>query len=566
MPKRRTPLEENLLVARLAFSAAGRNLQVAAREIAGFWTGLSARRPVAVDLAFESLRPADAAEADAIYTGVVTLAGRTLHTEGHPPFSLKPPSPRFAEELHAFSWLAAFSAAGTDLAAANARALVRSWAESGTSGASAWSDDIAARRLIALLGANRLLLSGADPQFLALFLRLVSAHAQRLWARLPAMLAAATRLRALTAIAAARFLTPHGGLQGALEALGRELDRSILPDGCEASRTPSVAADLLFDFVALGRALVAAGIDVPASLRSAIDRMFSALRFFRHMSGDLALFNGTGATDGEALARLFSLDDAGEAVPLRLPQGGFERLSAGGTLVIADRGRPADGPDGANAHAGILSFEMSSGRTRYIVNAGVDAQGPEAFRQIARQSVAHSTLTLDDRSSSLFTARPRLRALLGGARLAGPRETEAERLDAAALQGFRARHDGHAETHGVLHEREITLCDKGGRIEGVDRLLPLPGRTASGQGVIRFHLHPAVHVILDDEGRFLLMADGDDSWTFSADGLAPKLVEAYFFAGREGPARSKAIALEFDAAARGEIAWRFIRVAGARGV
>ncbi len=71
-----------------------------------------------------------------------------------------------------------------------------------------------------------------------------------------------------------------------------ELDRQILADGSHFSRSPRAGLELLLDLLPLRQTYVNLGHDVPSRLIPCIDRMYPALRFFRHQGGELALFNG----------------------------------------------------------------------------------------------------------------------------------------------------------------------------------------------------------------------------------------------------------------------------------
>jgi uncharacterized heparinase superfamily protein len=276
----------------------------------------------------------------------------------------------------------------------------------------------------------------------------------------------------------------------------------------------------------------------------------------------LALFNGVGAVVPDRLSSLLRHDDTGTAAPLQLTQTGFQRLVMGGTIVIADTGKVPLARENLIAHAGTLAFEMSSGRHRYIVNTGVDTQGPEAFQQISRQTVAHSTLSLDDVSSSAFTGNERLKRLMGSALVKGPSSVSVTRKDMPGSQGFVASHNGYASAFGFIHEREITLSDDGSIINGVDRLMPSSSRGRKGKAakvVVRFHLHPDIHVLVNGAGQLMLMADSDDSWAFAAENLTPRLIETFFFAKVSGPQKSKAIALEFSSDEKAEVRWTLSR-------
>src|SRR5690606_12167090 len=137
----------------------------------------------------------------------------------------------------------------------------------------------------------------------------------------------------------------------------------------------------------------------------------------------------------------------------------------------ADTGPPPPTEISADAHAGCLSFEMSSGRQQYIVNAGVDTFGARDFRPLARATAAHSTATVGDASSCRFNLSPRVRRLLRTPLIDGPRDTPCVRTDAEGRQGFIASHDGYPSRFGLIHERQLTLSAGGSVLEGIGRFL-----------------------------------------------------------------------------------------------
>ena len=101
--------------------------------------------------------------------------------------------------------------------------------------------------------------------------------------------------------------------------------------------------ELLADLLPLRQTYANQAETPPAALISAVDRMLPALRFFRHQDGSLARFNGMGATIHDRIAAILRHDDTAGAPLLHAPHSGYERLSMGGTTVIADTGAAAAG-------------------------------------------------------------------------------------------------------------------------------------------------------------------------------------------------------------------------------
>ncbi len=130
--------------------------------------------------------------------------------------------------------------------------------------------------------------------------------------------------------------------------------------------------------------------------------MMPMLRFFRHDDGNFALFNGMGATGADLLATILAYDDVrGEPVS-NAPHSGYQRLKLNNLLVIMDTGTPPPAPVSQEAHAGCLAFEFSAGGQRIVVNCGLPLANRESWRQVARATAAHSTVTFNNASSCRF--------------------------------------------------------------------------------------------------------------------------------------------------------------------
>ncbi|WP_204302836.1 heparinase II/III domain-containing protein, partial [Stenotrophomonas maltophilia] len=67
------------------------------------------------------------------------------------------------------------------------------------------------------------------------------------------------------------------------------------------------------------------------------------------------------------------------------------------------------------AHAGTLSFELSTGRQLIVMNCGMSNVHRASWRKEARKTAAHSTVTVADHSSVRFVRRgPAEGAVLSG--------------------------------------------------------------------------------------------------------------------------------------------------------
>ena len=377
--------------------------------------------PIRLVIAPQDIRTADPVVASEIYSGLFVLGGKVVDAHGRSPFDLPPPSRAWAEALHGFGWLRHMRAADTSLARANAQALVGDWMVHARRGAPplAAAPVVMARRLLSLLSQSPVVLDGADGRFYGRLMRSMAREGIALQRRLGAGLDGDARFWAALAVAEVGLCAENGapyrrGGRLFLEELGRQ----VLADGGPASRDPSTLVDLLLDLLPLRQAYAARGSAVPPALLNAIDRMIPMLRMLRHGDGTLALFNGMGVTEADAIATILAYDDS-RAMPLaNAPYSGYQRLEAGPGILICDTGVAPTPEFATRAHAAPLAFEFSTGAQRIIVNCGRPASpGPAALA--ARSTAAHSTLVLADRSAGCFFEAPAFASALDGALLQG---------------------------------------------------------------------------------------------------------------------------------------------------
>ena len=291
------------------------------------------------------------------------------------------------------------------------------------------------------------------------------------------------RLQVLIALCYASLCLANQGrhIRAATRKLSDELQRQILPDGGHISRNPGALIELLIDLLPLRQTFAARNIAPPPALLNAIDRMMPMLRFFRHGDGSFALFNGMSSAPSDLLATLLAYDDTHGVPMANMPHTGFQRLDAGAMTVIMDTGPPPPPSVSHDAHAGCLSFELSSGPSRIVINCGMPSTGRDNWRAFARSTAAHSTLTYHDTSSCQFVELSAMKRLLQGAPIvSGPTNVESYREVVANGVLLTTSHDGYLARFGVVHRRVLMVAHDGSRLDGEDTVSPAPGARIKG--------------------------------------------------------------------------------------
>jgi uncharacterized heparinase superfamily protein len=516
------------------------------------------------------LRTSDATLAHDVYAGRFIFCGIAVDTGGTPVFAVEPPTEGWARELHGFGWLRHLRASELRVSRSNARSLVRDWIRhGGRHHPIAWEPTVLARRVMSWLSQSPLVLEGCDHAFYKRFMRSLTSQVRALRRIAPNGPPGLPRLTMMMAVAAAAVALPDQErfMRQAAKWLEAELALQVLPDGCHVSRSPSIILELLADLLPLRQAYTARGLQPPQGLITAVDRMMPMVRFFRHADGALARFNGTSDTPVDLIATVLAYDDARGAPVSAAPHSGFRRLAAGDTVVVIDTGPPPPIALSSEAHAGCLSFELSSGRQRIIVNCGAGGVPGSRLRRLSRTTAAHSTATIDDCSSCRFLVGSALSRHFGEVVAEGPVDVLVEQGEEdEGAEVIAASHDGYADRFGIIHERRLKLSSTGHRLDGLDHFRAADGsRLAPGAGkhkfAIRFHVHPTANLRpLESPGQVLIaLADGE-AWQFSAD--APvEIEESIFFSETHGSRRSSQIVISGIAQLRDTVSWWLQRVA-----
>ncbi len=279
-----------------------------------------------------------------------------------------------------------------------------------------------------------------------------------------------------------------------LSVLDDQLKEQILADGGHFERSPmyhAIVLEDMLDLLNLARRYGVVGEDTTGRWRAVARAMRSWLGAMSHPDGGLSFFNdaafGIAPTRAqlEDYASRLSLDPVSQVKGgiTSLKESGYLRAASGDAVVLIDAA--PIGPDylPGHAHADTLSFEMSLGTERVIVNAGTSEYGNGPQRRFERSTAAHSTLELDGQDSSEVWSGFRVgrRARVNGVR--AERQGELCRISAS--------HDGYSRLFARrIHHREWALAP--GRLLVRDRI---EGPFVSAAA--RFHLPAGITAQVD---------------------------------------------------------------------
>ncbi|MCP4643917.1 MAG: hypothetical protein GY851_25970 [bacterium] len=276
-------------------------------------------------------------------------------------------------------------------------------------------------------------------------------------------------------------------LDSALPLLERQLAEQILPDGGHYERSAMYHAHVLEDALMAWTALR----DKPTWLTDAIARMGDYLAKIRYEDGGIPLFGDAaldgciapdvllGAVQAATEVECAVTSDAGCA----LPDSGYYTLGGPHGRMMAKAGSPGPAYQLAHAHCDALSYELSLGATRVIVDSGVNEYQAGPWRDYCRSTRAHNTVQLDARDQLEFWGEFRV----GRRYRAAVTTWNAD----AKLTTLTAEHDGFAP---YTHERVFALVE--GRFWIVIDTVEGSRATVARSFV---HFHPDAQVAPDGE-------------------------------------------------------------------
>lgn len=304
-------------------------------------------------------------------------------------------------------------------------------------------------------------------------------------------------------------------LRTGTQILREQIPEQILPDGAQFELSPmyhALALEDVLDLVNIARAF--GHDDLAKEFASRIPAMLGWLLSMSHPDGGVAFFNDAAmgiAPDNDELLRY--AQDLGFAIEPRTHklthqvESGYVRMELGAAVLIADLARIGPEYLPGHAHADTLSFELSLGGKRFVVNSGTSVYGTGPDRQRQRGTAAHSTLVIDGEDSSEVWSGFRV------GRRAKPFDIAAYG-DQTSLIAHGA-HNGFAHLPGSpIHRRKWVLTE--------GQLLVEDAVEGSGAHKLEayFHLGPGISAVVETANGAVNLRDseGRRQASFSVEG------------------------------------------------
>ncbi len=481
------------------------------------------------------------------------FAGCSVEMPGRIVWNVASASEDWHRQFYSFWWLSELNTGKHNREAASfAREFVNCFIlEKREQPAVAWDPDVAGLRLYHWLEYFDFLIKGSSKAFRQRFARSLLQHVLVLTPKLshhasPELVAGL--------LAANRKFNDFSVLMPELtKALKTMLPGILYPDGSHRSASPQQHLHTLKQLINI-RNLLSQDNLMYADLTMALQKMGTMLQFFTHADGRLALFNDSIMDDAAMITKVFERSGASEIFPVE-SDAGFCHLRRKKTSVIM---QVSAAPNPVNE--GMLSFELSDGPNRIVVNCGHYLGTDNHWLKAVRSAAAHSTLSLASDPLPVVAKESD-----------GPAAMKEEHpLDVASdavLTGEQFNHvfvsafsEHYATSHGLRHKRYLKLSAKGDKLSGTDTVLREAVEPAM-KGDLRFHLHPDIRTAKISEQKVQLSTLSGNAWYFETAAPLQVHIEESIYLGHNGRPQKTlqlVIKLEFKEP-QTETLWSFTR-------
>lgn len=505
----------------------------------------------------------DVARGRALLDGRVTFRGETRALE-EIAFARPDWTRPFGDHLHGFAWLRDLSTVATRAEGAPvAELLMARWLDAHAEkvGGPAWAPDLWGRRVLGWTAHAPLILSSTDLIYRSRVLNTLARGARHLDRGADKAPPGSPRIAAWCGVVAAGLLIPGGDPRRAFgeAGLARALATGLFEDGGAVSRSPAALADAVALLAALRACYDARRIEPHPAIAASLAKMLPALLGVMHGDRALSSWQGAGPSTAEEVAAVVEASGV-RTRPLRQSrEWGYQRLAAGGAVLIVDAAPPPVARVVDGGCASTLAFELSDGPQRIVVNCGgaraALAQLPAALAEGLRTTAAHSTLTLGDSNSTAIHT--------DGTLGRGVTEVELSRQESDSASRIEASHDGYVRRWGFVHRRQLMLTGDGRELRGEDALLPRGRKRRAGTTTfaLRFHLGRGVQAAGTADGQAaILRLPGGALWQFRCRGGALGIEDSVWIDGEGRPQAVQQLVVTGEAAAGGaSVSWAFKR-------
>ena len=372
-----------------------------------------------------------------------------------------------------------------------------------------WEVDILAKRIIAWLSNSRLTYEDSDEIYKERFNNIIKKQINHLINEIKASEWVDDKMIGCSAVilTGLSYQDRDGYLNVGLNLLKKLIKISFDSDGFPKSRNIRQLNFYLKYFVLIREWFKESQNEIPEFINENIYYLGQAYAFTSQSYKCNLLFNGNhenNNVDLDDYLKRFGYNFKNQNNEL----GGYAILNNKKVCLVMDVGPTPDKKFSSNYQAGSLSFEIISGEKKLICNSGYFQNFKHQLNEISKSSAAHSTLTLDDRSSCKFNKKSK--------NFENLRIIKKNIVFEKNYWKINAAHDGYLRQYGVIHDREIEFYPEQMKFIGHDKII-FKNDIKNLKFEIRFHLEPNVKLMKTLDAKSILIDLDGEGWKFNSN-------------------------------------------------
>jgi len=409
------------------------------------------------------------------------------------------------ENLHSFLWLTRLDRKNSKIIIQD---IIKSWISNFFNyNSDTWEMEITARRIIAWSSNIDITLTNSDKIYKENFFLSLVKQSNFLSKNLKNLLYGPSKIICCAAIILSGLMFKENSLnyKTAIKELEKIVKSYFDENGFPRSRNPEEVLICLKYLILIREWLKESQKFIPDFLNEIIGKCGNCYSMLSCSNKQFPLFNGATEINYKDYD-IFLKNLKYKFINKNYEIADFIKIKKKKSEFFIDCGNP---PPNNFAHfyqAGCLSFELISNKQKIICNTGFGRYFSPKLAEISRSTAAHSTLYINNTSSSTFQKNQFINKTYGNSLLKKQKIISKNYFEDKNLYSISAAHNGYENEFGYIHKRSIKILKLEDKIFGLDELRKVKNKYISLNYFIRFHIYPDAKIVKTKAGNSVLIS------------------------------------------------------------
>ena len=447
------------------------------------------------------------------------------------------------ENLHSFLWLAKLDRKNSKIITKN---IIESWINSFFNyHPKTWDMEITARRIIAWSSNTDITLEDASEEYKEKFFLSLLKQSNFLTNNLSSLFYGPSKIVCCAGIILSGmiFKENYYNFKIGIKELEKVIKNYFDENGFPKSRNPEEVFICIKYLILIREWFKEAQKPIPDFLNEIIRKCGDCYRMLSCTNNQFPLFNGATEINNKDydifLKTLkYKFNDknyeAADLIKIKIKKIEF----------YIDCGNPPPNNFAKYYQAGCLSFELISNKQKIICNSGYGKYLSPKLTALSRSTAAHSTLYINDTSSSIFQKNNIINKVYGNSLIEKHKIIKKNYTEDKNFYSVSASHNGYEKSFGYVHTRLVKISKNKDQIFGQDKLVRSKIYSNPLIYFIRFHIYPGIKIVKTKAGNSVLISLlNGEGWLLKSDTNNFKIEKNIFFGNKNKIINNESISI-----------------------